>query len=119
MLKDVESQLSTLPPNPSDDAQGEVILLVSDFARELATYVEGTPDDNGIHQLIRPLNNEFLAEIWSTAQPFSPYKDEWVPKGRRVSFTHPQLVTSCTEQDIYSNDDGTIHVNEVMEMANG
>ena len=65
--------LEKLPPAPSDDAQGEVVLLVSNFARELATYVEGTPDDNGIHQLIRPLNSAFVITIRGTAQKFCPF----------------------------------------------
>ena len=73
LLKETESQISKLPPAPDDDAHGEIIMLVSGFARELATYVEGTPDDNGIHQTIRPLNKMFFNQIYGTAPKFSPF----------------------------------------------
>jgi hypothetical protein len=144
LLKETESQLSKLPANPSDDAQGEVILLVSGLARELATYVDGTPDDHGIHQLIRPLNNTFVTEIRSTAQPFSPFERDTEPfemyyegpvqicpkvtgssprrsrEGRvGVPFTHPGFLTSDVEPQVYNGDVDAICVDEVMEMANG
>ena len=126
-LQDTEASLSEFPPSPSDDAQGDAILLVSNFARELATYVEGTPDDDGIHQLIRPLNEEFLEEIRSTAQPFSPFETHTQPfqepisspGGMGVPFIHPGFLASDIEPTIYSGDDDTICINEVMEMANG
>jgi hypothetical protein len=142
LLKDTESQLSKFPASPADDAQGEIILLVSGFARELATYVDGTPDDHGIHQLIRPLNNAFVAEIRSTAQPFSPFgKDtepfedtqlyddaasladseetEELPPGVGQPFAHPGFLTSESEPAVYNGDIDAICVDQVMEMAHG
>lgn len=137
LLGEVQDQLGKLPAPPSDDAQGEIILLVSGFARELATYVEGTPDDHGIHQLIRPLNNAFLEEIRSTAQRFSPFErntefNQVYPEietlscssqisggAGRVPFTHPGFLTSDVEPVIYNGDVDTICVEDVMEMADG
>jgi len=116
LLKETEDQLGKLPAPPSDDAQGEIVSLVSDFARELATYIDGTPDDNGIHQLIRPLNKAFLEEIRSTAQPFSPF--ERAPHGRGTPFKHPELLISGMEPDIYNGALETICINDVMVMAN-
>lgn len=123
LLQETELQLSKLPGPPSEDAQSEVILLVSNFARELATYVEGTPDDNGIHQLIRPLNETFSTAIRGTAQPFSPFVREVVqpnPRARRVgvAFTHPEFPALGAEPEISNSDADAICVNEVMEMAN-
>jgi len=112
LLKDTEAQLHKLPPGPSDDAQGEVLLLISDFARELATYVEGTPDDNGIHQTIRPMNETFLAAIRDTAQRFSPFES-----GHGGSYAHPKFLPLDEEPHIYPNEDA-ICADEVMDMAN-
>lgn len=111
LLKETESQLQKLPLAPSDDAQGEVILLVSDFARELATYVEGTPDDDGIHQAIRPLNRSFLAEIRGTAPKLFPFED-----GAREIYTHPTFLSSEVEPQINANDEDTITLRDVEEM---
>ena len=111
MLKETETQISKLPPAPSDDAQGQIILLISDFARELASYVEGTPDANGIHQAIRPLNKEFLGGVRSTAPRFFPFKSE-----QRQSYTHPKFLPLDYEPEIYSHDDA-ICVDEVLDMG--
>ena len=97
---------------PSDDAQGEIMMLVSNFARELSSYVEGTPDYDGIHQAIRPLNNAFVAEIRRTAQKFSPFERK---TGER--YVHPSFLPSEErEADNGSNDD-VIYVDEVKDMA--
>jgi hypothetical protein len=126
LLKETESQVRKLPAAPSDDAQGEVLLMVSNFVRELATYVEGTPDDNGIHQAIRPLNEGFKEEIRGTAQKFSPFVRPNLPfigghhtfaqKGQ--GYKHPNFLQSEEEPGIHSSEDDAICVNEVMEMTN-
>jgi len=113
LLKETEAQINKLPAAPSDDAQGEVLLLISDFARELAAYVEGTPDDNGIHQTIRPLNQTFLAAIRRTAQNFFPFESR-----HGGGYTHPTFLPSEEEPVIYAGEEDTICVDEVMVMAN-
>jgi len=118
LLKETESQIRKLPAAPSDDAQGEILLLVSDFARELASYVEGTPDDNGIHQAIRPLNKVFTIEIRGTAQKFSPFvRGRTGPRGQYAGYTHPKFHPSDDEPKVCAGDDDAICVDEVMEMA--
>ena len=111
LLKETESQLQKLPAAPSDDAQGEVILMVSDFARELATYVEGTPDDDGIHQAIRPLNRSFLAEIRGTAPKLYPFE-----RGSGARYKYPSFLSSEAEPEINPHDEETICVDDVMVM---
>ena len=86
-------------------------MLVSGFARELATYVEGTPDDNGIHQAIRPLNKTFFSQIYSTAPRFSPFT-----RGTGQRHIHPTFPSSGDEPHIYSNGHDAICVDEVMDM---
>ena len=88
--------------------------MVSNFARELASYVEGTPDDNGIHQAIRPLNREFVLEIRGTAQKFSPFI-----RGSKYPYTPPKFLPA-EEQEIYADSidgDDTIYVDDVVGMA--
>jgi len=115
---ETESQIRKLPAAPSDDAQGEILLLVSDFARELATYVEGTPDANGIHQAIRPLNKLFTTEIRVTAQKFSPFvRGATGIRGGALYFIHPKFHPLDQESDIRTDDDDGIFVDQVMEMS--
>jgi hypothetical protein len=114
LLKITDAQISKLPKAPSEDAQGEIVLLVSNFAREVAVYVEGTPDENGIHQLMRPLNKAFLVTIRGTAQRFCPWERE---TDTACSFTHPNFFLSGTEPAISNDDDEVICVDEVIEMA--
>ena len=96
--------------------------MVSNFVRELASYVEGTPDDNGIHQAIRPLNEAFKEEIRGTAQKFSPFVRPNLPytgghhmKGQ--GYKHPNFLQSEEEPGIHASEGDAICVNEVMEMA--
>jgi len=119
LLRETEAALERLPPAPSEDAQGEVVLLVSNFARELATYVEGTPEDNGIHQLIRPLNREFLAAIRGTAQKFCPFGVNEYPRWVDGRFSkHYIFLDAGVEPTVYQRDDeGVICVDKVIEMA--
>ena len=112
LLKETEEQLQELPPAPSDDAQGEVILLISNFARELAAYVEGTPDQDGIHQSIRPLNRSFLEDIRDTAPKFFPFEG-----GTGECYTHPTFLSSDEEHGIGPHDDEAICIDYVMAMA--
>ena len=114
LLKETEAQINKLPAAPTDDAQGEIVLLISNFARELATYVEGTPDEDGIHQIIRPLNASFLAEIRAIAQKFSPFE-----RGTRMSYKHPSFLPSWEEPQIIGDEEDAICINHVMEMADG
>ena len=111
LLKETEDQIQKLPVAPSDDAQGEVIMLISNFARELASYVEGTPDDNGIHQAIRPLTKAFLGRIRSTAPRFSPFVS-----GEMQCYAHPKFLPSDYEPDIRASDDDAICVDKVLDM---
>lgn len=88
-------------------------MLLSDFARKLAIYVEGTPDDNGIHQALRPLNEQFLAEIHRTTPRFSPFES-----GQAHLYTHSKFLRSDEELKIYTNKRDVIYVDEVVDMHN-
>jgi hypothetical protein len=112
MLRETDPHIRKLPMPPSDDAQGEIIMLVSNFSRELASYVEGTPDPDGIHQAIRPLHNKFAAEIRRTAQTFSPFERR---NGER--YLHPSFHPLEEQEADNGGNNGVIHVDEVKDMA--
>ena len=87
-------------------------MLISGFARELASYVEGTPNDDGIHQSIRPFIKRFLSEIRESAPKFFPFV-----LGQAQEYAHPMFPPSNYEPKIHANDDGVIFVDEVSEMG--
>ena len=97
---------------PSDDAQGEVLMLISNFSRELASFVEGTADPNGIHQTIRPLNNMFVTEIRRTAQKFFPFE-----RGSGGQYPHPAFLPPEERDADNGGNREVIYVDEVKDMA--
>jgi hypothetical protein len=85
-------------------------MLVSNFSRELSSYVEGTPDPDGIHQAIRPLNNTFVAEIRRTAPKFCALE-----RRSGKNYMHPTFLPLEELDKGGSND--VIYVDEVKDMA--
>lgn len=84
--------------------------MVSGFSRSLSTYVEGTPDERGIHQIIQPLQIRFKDAIQETAPDFRPYKS-----GERLNYEPPTFLAA--EKAEMGSDGSAIYVNQVMNMA--
>ena len=110
LLKQTELRLRKLPKPPPENPVAEVIEMVSGFSRSLSTYVEGTPDEQGIHQTIRPLHMKFSKAIRDTAPDFRPYK-----AGETMPFIPPCFLTA--EKTELGGDEGAIYVDRVMDMA--
>ena len=110
LLKQTELRLRKLPKPPADNPVGEIIEMVSGFSRSLSTYVEGTPDDRGIHQTIRPLHMKFKDAIHDTAPDFRPYKS-----GEMLQYEPPTLLAA--EKPEIGSDSSAIYVDQVMNMA--
>ena len=110
LLKQTELRLQKLPKAPSNNPVGEIIEMVSGFSRSLSTYVEGTPDERGIHQVIRPFHIKFKNAIQDTAPDFRPYKSE-----ERVHYEPPTFLAA--EKTELGSDDRAIYVDQVMAMA--
>lgn len=51
----------------------EILHLLGDFSRDMATHLEGTPDEDGLLQLIRPRQDQFRKAIKATAPDFRPF----------------------------------------------
>ena len=110
LLKHTERRLQNLPKPPSSNPINEIIEMVSGFSRSLSTFVEGTPDEEGIHQTIQPLHLKFKKAIEETAPNFRPYKS-----GERVEYEPPTFLAA--EKTGLGPDDGAIHIDRVMDMA--
>ena len=110
LLKVTELRLQKLPKPPSDNPVSEIIEMVSGFSRSLSTFVEGTPDEDGIHQTIQPLHTKFKKAIEDTAPDFRPYKP-----GERVDYEPPTFLAA--EKTRLGSDDNAIHVDRIMDMA--
>ena len=110
LLKQTELRLASLPTPPSQNPVAEIIDIVSGFSRSLSSYVEGTPDERGIHQTIRPLHTKFREAIKKSAPDFRPYKPE-----KPIGYTPPSFLAA--EKEELGSDDGAIYVDRVMDLA--
>lgn len=110
LLKQTQDHLEKLPKPPPANPVGEIIDMVSVFSRSLSDYVEGTPDEQGIHQKIRPLHEKFRDAIRDTAPDFRPYKT-----GGWMNYEPPSFLAA--EKAVLGSDERAIHVDQVMESA--
>jgi len=110
LLKQTELRLRNLPKPPSDNPVSEIIEMVSGFSRSLSVFVEGTPDERGIHQTIRPFHVKFKNAIQETAPDFRPYRS-----GEQMPYEPPAFLAA--EKMEPGSDDGAICVDKVMHMA--
>ncbi|KAF9234006.1 P-loop containing nucleoside triphosphate hydrolase protein [Melanogaster broomeanus] len=73
-LQDTETKLRQLPKPPSSDPVGDVLHVLSNFTRDLSHHLEGTPDEHGLLQAIRPWQQAFKCAIRDTAPNFAPWE---------------------------------------------
>jgi len=66
--------MAQLPKAPSSDAVGEVWHVVGEFIRKVSRRLEGTSDEGGLLQKIRPHQEEFKRAIRTTAPNFIPWE---------------------------------------------
>lgn len=110
LLKQTQDHLQKLPKPPPENPITEIIELVSGFSRSLSTYVDGTPDERGIHQTIRPLLNRFSKAIKGTAPDFRPYKAL-----ESMDYVPPTFLD--VEKMELGSDGSAIYVDQVMNLA--
>ncbi|EGO00515.1 hypothetical protein SERLA73DRAFT_166837 [Serpula lacrymans var. lacrymans S7.3] len=73
LIDSTDMELRKLPKAPSVDAAGEVLELVNGFTRALSRRLEGTPEEDGLLQKIRPTQSKFKRAIRATAPEFCPF----------------------------------------------
>ncbi|CAL1711881.1 unnamed protein product [Somion occarium] len=124
LLEKTQESLKTLPKPPSTDVLTEILHLIGDFSRDLAKHLEGTPDEDGLLQAIRPAHEAFKRAIRATAPNFKPFEKN------KQSFTMSHMLGEETdvdtpsflsnEEDPTSKESGptnAIYIDEVMERA--
>ena len=76
MVRKTEESIKGLPKAPSEDPLSEIMNLLGLFVRDLERHLEGTPEEGGLLQRIRPSQEQFRREIKATAPDFRPMKSD-------------------------------------------
>lgn len=139
LIQVTEESLRNLPKPPSQDAFTEILHLIGDFTRDLDVSLDGTPDEEGLLQTIRPFQLVFKRAVRATAPDFRPVirpkASKQVPS--KDSFTFSFDIDGEERQDseavtlaFLSNEEDTtdgmlpkdeknaIYIDEVMRRAN-
>jgi hypothetical protein len=77
MVRKTEKSIKGLPKAPSEDPLSEIMSLLGIFVRDLERHLEGTPEEGGLLQRIRPSQERFRREIKATAPDFRPYEKRY------------------------------------------
>ncbi len=93
-IQDTSKKIDALPKAPSSNPLHEISALLHSFTVDLASHIQGIPDEDGIIQTIRPEQEKFQREIRSTVPDFRPFERKHA--GKR----------SLERPDFLSNDDG-------------
>ncbi|ESK87720.1 hypothetical protein Moror_1821 [Moniliophthora roreri MCA 2997] len=72
-IQRVRALLRELPKEPSKDPQTEISSMIHAFAAAVGRHVEGTPNELGLLQVIRPFQENFRKDIRNTAPKFLPF----------------------------------------------
>ncbi|KAG2338315.1 hypothetical protein BDR05DRAFT_893920 [Suillus weaverae] len=76
ILRKTQDEMRKLPKAPSTDPVGEVWHVVNQFSSHLSRRLEGTPDEDGILQTIRPHQQAFKRAVRATAPLFVPWGED-------------------------------------------
>jgi len=100
VMQITEERLRALPQEPSNDPVGEVLRVLGGFQKEVSERLEGTPDETGLLQTIRPHTEKFKREIHGTTPNFVPWE-------RKENIWHklPPAGFLSTEEKVGNADD--------------
>ncbi|EKM53567.1 uncharacterized protein PHACADRAFT_197992 [Phanerochaete carnosa HHB-10118-sp] len=126
LIQKTEEGIRQLPKAPSQDALTEIIHLLADFSQDLAICLEGTPNEDGLLQRIRPHEAAFKRSIRSTAPDFKAISaaDLLDPTasfhevGEESSGTLEFLANEEGRETMGLSDRCSIYIDEVMKRAN-
>ncbi|KAI0628425.1 P-loop containing nucleoside triphosphate hydrolase protein [Trametes polyzona] len=119
LLTATDEQLNKLPKPPSSDALSEVLHLLSTFTKGLSQFLEGTPDEDGLLQSIRPAYESFLGAIRATEPDFRPYERQAAQRNPEA-FKHTTPLFLKSEEEVPyvpADDSSAIYIDEVMQRA--
>lgn len=116
-IQEANTKLGALPKAPSTDPVGEVLHALRTFVRDLERRVEGTPEEDGLLQTIRPHQEEFRRAIRQTAPNFVPWEktvSKELPKAAFLASEDGDNDPSGVEE---SHAGQKIYVDEVLKRA--
>lgn len=116
-IQETDTKLRALPKAPSNDPVGEVLHALRNFVRDIDHRVEGTPEEDGLLQTIRPHQDAFKIAIRRTAPHFVPWE-------RTVSWKELPEAAFLTNEDGDNDDDdddatnrNKIYIDQVLKRA--
>lgn len=114
-IQETDTKLRALPKAPSSDPIGEVLQVLRNFVRDLDRRVEGTPEEDGLLQTIRPHQETFKFAIRRTAPQFVPWgKTSWKELPEPTFLANEDGDNDAEESPANQN---KIYVDEVLERA--
>ena len=112
LLENTESAIKQLPPPPPKEPVAEVLRMTGSFIRDIIKIAVGTPDPNGMLQILRPAQNIFSHAIRKTAPVFKP-KDRTYNE-----LLAPNFLSTIERDDFFPEEDvGVMTFEKVLEIA--
>lgn len=115
-IEDTDQKLRALPTAPSTDPIGEVLQLLRNFVRDLDHRVEGTPEEDGLLQTIRPHQEAFRVAIRGTAPNFVPWDNTAKKELSKAPFLADEDGDDDTSEE-KSRTNQKIYIDEVLKRA--
>ncbi|KAL0945228.1 hypothetical protein HGRIS_000741 [Hohenbuehelia grisea] len=116
-LQLTEQQIGALPKEPSTDPLNEIMDLLTNFCKDLTDHIDGTPDENGLVQEIRPKQEEFQQKIRRTAPDFKPY-EQAKAAGRSSTLKCPDfLLNEPDGGEVEDQNLAPIYIDQVYQRA--
>jgi hypothetical protein len=117
--------LSKLPKESSKDPRNEISNLLHGFVTHLSKHMEGVPDEDGLIQSIRPVQEKFRSAIRQTAPEFCPFERRYAGSKtfpRETFLTNEEGDASDVNADVSSDVDSSfrrkrIYIDEVLKRA--
>ena len=114
-IQETDARLRGLPKAPSSDPVGEVMHNLRNFVRDLDRRVEGTPEEDGLLQTIRPHQEAFKVAIRRTAPHFVPWEKTKIKELREASFLAHEDGADAEEES--RTNQSKIYIDEVLKRA--
>jgi len=112
--------MRALPKAPSADPLAEVLQLVHNFMSDVRQHLEGTPEEDGLLQSIRPAQLKFQRAIRATVPNFVPYEKSSANSGQALptpAFLANEENQSENPFAEVINTKGVIYIDEVFDKA--
>ena len=116
VIQDTGKKLRALPRAPSTDPVGEVLQLLGDFVRDLDRRVEGTPEEDGLLQTIRPFQEAFKTVVRRTAPNFAPWDKGTKKQLPAAKFLVDEEGHGVSLMEAFRTD-SVIYIDEVLKRA--